>query len=109
MFAIVRVLPCVRALTKYQTRSFLIGPPNAPFRSYTFVQRRRRREAGVLERRREVVRLQLLAGAAEEQRPRTSVAAGLRHDVHHQAGGLRFAEAARRVNVTSCALPTSAM
>src|SRR4051812_43343505 len=32
-----RVLPCVRALMKYQTLSCLIGPPIAPFRSYTFV------------------------------------------------------------------------
>src|SRR6185436_1873516 len=37
MFAMVRVLPWVRAFTKYQTRSFLIGPPYDPFRSYTLL------------------------------------------------------------------------
>src|SRR5712692_4245707 len=30
------VLPCVRAFRKYQTLSRLIGPPNDPFKSYTF-------------------------------------------------------------------------
>ena len=29
-------LPCVRAFTKYQTLSCMIGPPKAPFKSYTF-------------------------------------------------------------------------
>src|SRR5262249_35016808 len=36
-FAFTRVLPCVRAVTKYQMRSFLIGPPAAAFKSYTLV------------------------------------------------------------------------
>ena len=35
MLATVVVLPCVRAFTKYHRRSLLIGPPNAPLRSYT--------------------------------------------------------------------------
>src|SRR5437773_1748377 len=34
--AFARVLPCVRAVAKYHTRSFLSGPPTAAFRSYTF-------------------------------------------------------------------------
>ena len=37
MFAIARVLPCVRALMKYHTLSFFSGPPNDPLRSYTLV------------------------------------------------------------------------
>ena len=35
-FAIVRVLPCVRAFRKYHTLSLLIAPPKDPFTSYTF-------------------------------------------------------------------------
>ncbi len=37
MFAMIFVLPCVRALAKYQMRSVLIGPPTDPFRSYTLL------------------------------------------------------------------------
>jgi hypothetical protein len=37
MFAMVLVLPCVRAFRKYHTLSFLMGPPKDPFRSYTLL------------------------------------------------------------------------
>ena len=58
--------------------------------------RRGLREPGGLQFRREVVRLKVLARAAEERGAFEPVAAGLRHDVHDQAGRLGFAESARR-------------
>ena len=42
-----------------------------------------------------VVGLQVLAAAAVERRAMERVATGLRHDVHHHAGGFRFAEPSR--------------
>jgi len=39
-FAMPRVLPCIRAFVKNQSRSFRIGPPNEPLRSYTPVNGR---------------------------------------------------------------------
>ena len=55
----------------------------------------RRDEALCLQRRREVVRLQLLAGAAPEERRPCGVAARLGDDVHHQSGRFGFARWAR--------------
>src|SRR5215467_11209352 len=36
MSGMILVAPCVRPLMKYQTRSCLMGPPNDPLTSYTF-------------------------------------------------------------------------
>ena len=58
--------------------------------------RRGLREARGLQLRREIVRLKVLARAAEERGAFQAIAARLGHDVHDEAGRLGFAQSARR-------------